>query len=305
MSGNRDLGADAGDSAIQDQQEKPGEPSIDERADRFLLFEVYMIQRDEKMGRLLIPKELALDHFPPLANRRNSYTARIKITTPQDFSSTVTVSFNVTENAFAIDSKWWREYVNRRNDLRSMDVIGFYRPVPAAHKYHYLVDFVRRANQQITSMPEFKPQNFLFQLNFTNTANKTRTIFIPREIEVRNHFPVIGIRADNFGLVRLHFTDARNNDWPVKMMVAVPTCTAQLYMLKFSEKFVMENNLEDGDLIRFYIPDRPLHSRHFLIEFVKGGGEMLELSQVSGTAETMVMGTMEQMEAETEKIKAR
>lgn len=68
------------------------------------------------------------------------------------------------------------------------------------------------------------------------------------------------------------------------MMVAVPTCTAQLYMLKFSEKFVMENNLEDGDLIRFYIPVRPLHSRHFLIEFVKGGGEMLELSQVSGTA---------------------
>ncbi|KAE9460903.1 hypothetical protein C3L33_07268, partial [Rhododendron williamsianum] len=138
MSVNRDLGADAGDSAIQDQQEKPGEPSIDERADRFLLFEVYMIQRDEKMGRLLIPKELALDHFPPLANRRNSYTARIKITTPQDFSSIVTVSFNVTENAFAIDSKWWREYVNRR-----------FTSVRPLHSRHFLVEFVKGGGEML------------------------------------------------------------------------------------------------------------------------------------------------------------
>lgn len=33
----------------------------------------------------------------------------------------------------------------------------------------------------------------------------------------------------------------------------------------------MEYNLEDGDEIRFYKPVQPLHSRHFLIEFGRGG----------------------------------
>ncbi|KAH7836985.1 hypothetical protein Vadar_008187 [Vaccinium darrowii] len=262
-----------------------GETSTEERADRLLLFEVCLIQSEAKMDRLLIPKELALVHFPPLANRRNTYSGRIKITIPEESSSMVTVSFNTTENAFVIvGSKWWREYVIRRNDLRPMDVIRFYRPVPAAHKYHFLVDFVRRAKQQIKNVPEFKPQNFLFQLNFTNTGSKTRTIAIPRQVEVRNYFPVVGIPVETLGIVRLQFTDARNNDWLVKVTVIVPNSTTRLYTMKFSEKLVVENNLEDGDLIRFYKPVQPSHARHFLIEFVKGHGEMLELSQVSGTA---------------------
>ena len=35
--------------------------------------------------------------------------------------------------------------------------------------------------------------------------------------------------------------------------------------------FVNEYNLEEWDVIRFYKPVQPLHSQHFLIEFLKRG----------------------------------
>lgn len=40
-------------------------------------------------------------------------------------------------------------------------------------------------------------------------------------------------------------------------------------MLVLEEDFVIDKNLKDGDVIRFYKPVRPLHTLHFLVELVR------------------------------------
>ncbi|KAI8523280.1 hypothetical protein RHMOL_Rhmol13G0061000 [Rhododendron molle] len=284
MSENRDIGADAGDLNVQQQDEAAAEEHpANEGAEPVFLFEVYLIQGDDEMDALLIPRELASDHFPPLQNHRYiTYAEHIQINEPEEgLSSDVTVGFLGLESAFVIANDWWKEYVIR-NSLTPLDAIRFSRPVPAAPNNHFLVDFVRRGNQQNMIVPEFRAQNLLFQLNFTNRANKGRLLSIPTE-EVRNHFPAIGIPSESVGKARLHFTGAQNNEWPVTITILVPTPTTVHHMMTLSDKFVTENNLEVGDLIEFYKPVQPLHSRHCLIKVAKGAGQ-LELGQGSGSA---------------------
>ncbi|KAE9460858.1 hypothetical protein C3L33_07270, partial [Rhododendron williamsianum] len=174
------------------------------------------------MDALLIPRELASEHFPPLLNRY-TYAERIQITEPEEgLSSDATVGFLGEENAFVIANDWWKEYVNRKG-LRPLDAIRFYRQVPAAPNNHFVVDFIA-------------------------------------------------------------FYWCRNNEWPVTITILVPTPTTVHHMMPLSDKFVTENNLKVGDLIEFYKPVRPLHSRHFLIKVAEGAGQMYELGQGSGSA---------------------
>lgn len=63
-------------------------------------------------------------------------------------------------------------------------------------------------------------------------------------------------------------------------------------------------NLENGDLIKFYIPVQPLHSRH-LLNLWKVVVRCWNWSKHQELQERMAMGTVEQMEVETEKIKTR
>ncbi|KAG5514811.1 hypothetical protein RHGRI_036007 [Rhododendron griersonianum] len=277
---NRDIGADAGDLNVQQQDEAAAEEHpANEGAERVFLFEVYLIQGDDEMDALLIPRELASEHFPPLLNRY-TYAERIQITEPEEgLSSDATVGFLGEESAFVIANDWWKEYVNRKG-LRPLDAIRFYRQVPAAPNNHFVVDFVRRGNQQNMIVPEFRTQNLLFQLNLTNRANRGRLLSIPTE-EARHR---IGIPSESVGKARLHFTGARNNEWPVTISILVPTPTTVHHMMPLSDKFVTENNLKVGDLIEFYKPVQPLHSRHFLIKVAEGAGQMYELGQGSGSA---------------------
>ncbi|KAF7150151.1 hypothetical protein RHSIM_Rhsim02G0117000 [Rhododendron simsii] len=287
MAENIDIGADAaGDLNVQQQEEEvaaAAEHPANEgpEPEQVFLFEVYLIQGDDEMDVLLIPRELASDHFPPLLNRRYTYVEHIQITEPEGLSSDVEVGFLAVESAFVIANDWWKEYVNR-NGLRPLDAILFSRHVPGAPKNHFLVDFIRRTNQQNMNVPEFRLQNLLFQLCFTHWANTVRLLSIPTE-EVRQHFAAIGIPSESVGKARLHFTGARDNEWPVTMILA-PTPTTVHHMMTFSDKFVTENNLKVGDLIDFYKPAWPLHSRHFLIKVAEGAGQMLEPGQGSGSA---------------------
>ncbi|KAF7121414.1 hypothetical protein RHSIM_Rhsim13G0049100 [Rhododendron simsii] len=283
MAENVDIGADAGDLNVQQQEEEVAaaeEHPADEGPEPVFLFEVFLIQGDVEMDTLLIPRELASDHFPPLLNRY-TYSEHIQITEPEGLISDVQVGFLAVESAFVIADDWWKEYVNR-NGLRPLDAILFFRHVPGAPNNHFLVGFVRRTDQQNMNVPEFRTQNFLFHLSFTHWANTVRLVSIPTE-EVRHHFPAIGIPSESVGKARLHFTGALNNEWPVTMILA-PTPTTVHHMMTLSDKFVTENNLKVGDLIEFYKPLRPLHSRHFLIKVAEGAGQMLEQGQGSGSA---------------------
>ncbi|KAG5514812.1 hypothetical protein RHGRI_036008 [Rhododendron griersonianum] len=280
MSEYLDFGADAGDLNVEQQEEAVAEEHpANEWAERVFLFEVYLIQGEDEMDALLIPRELASEHFPPLLNRY-TYAEHIQITEPGGGpSSDVTVGFLGEESAFVIANDWWKQYVNR-NGLRPLDSIYFSRHYPAAPNNHFVVDAVRGGNQQNMNVPEFRNRNLLFQLSFTHRANTTRLLSIPTE-EARHS---IGIPSESVGKARLHFTGARNNEWPVTITILVPTPTSVHHMMPLSDKFVTENNLKVGDLIEFYKPVRPLHTRHFLIKVAKGAGQMYELGQGSGSA---------------------
>ncbi|GFZ02002.1 hypothetical protein Acr_15g0006110 [Actinidia rufa] len=96
--------------------------------------------------------------------------------------------------------------------------------------------------------------------------------------EMRNHFLVVGIPAETHGMERLYFTYAQNKDWCIKVMVygvSFPT-----YMLLLEKAIANKYNLEAGDVITFYKPVQPLHSRNLLTEFVKGGETETDQAQL-------------------------
>ena len=148
-----------------------------------------------------------------------------------------------------IESEWWQHCV-KRHKLEATDVIRFYRLVSPSRDCHFMVDFVKRS-QEITSIPEFKEENFLWLTGRTE--------------EVRNHFPAVGVPAKTHGTERLYFSDAKNQDWWVYIMG---------YDHRFPKStltFVNLYKLGVRDVIRFYKLVQPLHWRHFLIGIVKGG----------------------------------
>ncbi|XP_057484626.1 uncharacterized protein LOC130771004 [Actinidia eriantha] len=230
------------------------------------LFEVHLILSDVESNRLFIPVEQALDHFPPLGDDRENYAENIQFTFPEDLNLVITVIYDNSEAGFVVESNWWKRIV-KFHKLEARDVVCFYRPSQPSQRYHYLVEFMKRDKDSMI-LPEFKPENFLFRLKLTESVITYLRLIVPTE-DVRNHFPAVGIPSDTHGMERLYFTDAQDKDWCVQIMVYLRSCP--IHMLILERPFAMEYNLEDGDEIRFYKPVQPLHSRHFLIEFGRGG----------------------------------
>ncbi|KAG5514810.1 hypothetical protein RHGRI_036006 [Rhododendron griersonianum] len=217
------------------------------------LFEMRLTQRDFEQGRLVIPLDLILPYFPPLANaanRRNNYSRTIQVTDPENTHLNLLMRFDVSESALVHEGDLWKETFQMFK-TEATDMIRFYRPVLMAHPYHFLVDFG-------SSTPEFKPENFLFQLELKHYGIAFRRLVVPTE-EVRKHFP--HVTRDE---MIMRFTDTQNKSWLMKILFVSHT-----YMLVLEEDFVIDKNLKDGDVIRFYKPVRPLHTLHFLIELVK------------------------------------
>ncbi|GFZ02001.1 hypothetical protein Acr_15g0006100 [Actinidia rufa] len=245
------------------------------------LFEVYLAPKDVQFDRLSIPMEQALDHFPPLADRRDNYDEKIKISDPENLHLNMTLRCDLSEFAFVMDgwSNWWSEVV-RWHKLKVMDVVRFYRPLQPLQENHYLIDFVKRS-QQVASIPEFRQENYLFKVQVTAASIMSRRLIVPTEA-VRSHFSAVGIPAETHGLERLYFTDALIKEWIVE--ITVYGSSNPTYMLILEEAFVGEYDLENEDAIKFYKSVQPLNARHFLIEFVKRGEAVTDTSQ-SGSAE--------------------
>lgn len=103
------------------------------------LFEIHLTQKDMDSKKLLVPMELALGHFPYLANRQCTYTETMQISNSRNNSMLLTVSFDVQESAFVIGSStWWLQNVSI-NKLKAKDSIWFYRPLYHSRDQHYLM----------------------------------------------------------------------------------------------------------------------------------------------------------------------
>ncbi|KAH7856560.1 hypothetical protein Vadar_002787 [Vaccinium darrowii] len=233
----------------------------------FFLFEVCLYQKDAELDRLLIPVELAMDHFPSLAYRQHDYEETIQITNPCNTSELATVKYDRKEFAFAIGSTWWPRIASL-NKLEAKDTIRFYRPLHPERDQHYLVDCVNFISPEIVSLPEFVPENFLFQLELDQVAIIMKSLIVPIE-DARKHFSALGIPAETHHVERLYFTNAENEEWRVKILASDRIHT--LYTIELEEDFLDQNNLEDGDVIKFYKPVGSSKPRHFLFEVVKGG----------------------------------
>ncbi|KAE9460861.1 hypothetical protein C3L33_07273, partial [Rhododendron williamsianum] len=244
------------------------------------LFEVLLFPRDVEQDRLLIPVEAALEYFTPLANRQETYKLKIEITDHQKSHWHMTVTYEPSECSFVVENKWKRFVAWNR--LEIMDVLRFYKTVPISYDFHYLVELVKRRSPLI--IPEFKLENFMFQLPLTDRDIRFQRLFISAE-DVHKHWPKVGVPADTHYFERLYFSDDLNAAlWGIKIAYEIDS-----YRLMLADYFT-KHNLEKGDMIRFYRPVHPLHSRHFLIEYEKGVGNQTQ-SEIVATDDTMDRGS--------------
>ncbi|GFY93029.1 hypothetical protein Acr_08g0014250 [Actinidia rufa] len=173
---------------------------------------------DIEKGRLSIPVEKALDLFPPLANRQKTYEEEAEISDTENNYKLVTITYDRSECAFLIKNSLWQRFVHRHG-LRVKDVIRFYRPNPFSRgQNRYLVDFVKRGQEnEADNVPEFKQDNFLFELPLTSCDIWYRRLVIPKA-EVGIHFPGIRVPAETHKMERLNFTDKHNKSWCIKIV---------------------------------------------------------------------------------------
>ncbi|KAH7846815.1 hypothetical protein Vadar_018503 [Vaccinium darrowii] len=167
------------------------------------------------------------------------------------------------EKAFMI-VKGWKELSDWHNWDHSV-VIGFYKPVPLLSINHFLVKFQRMV-ETLPKFPEFRRENFLFQIELTTSdIGYSRLFMHSKEVEI--HFPAIKhVPKTKRKKEIVRFTDAKNKDWYMDVVYY----NANSYMIiKEWEEFVKERNLVARDVIKFYKPVVPLHLRHFLIEIVR------------------------------------
>ncbi|XP_057468188.1 uncharacterized protein LOC130757463 [Actinidia eriantha] len=259
---------------------KSGDPSstptkVNEFKFRKFLFEIQLTPNDFEKGGLFIPVETALDFVPPItASLQRFYYEKIKISTPSRTRAwSMAITYDPEECLFLINSRRWQQFAHRHG-FKPSDIIRFFKPFPRVENTHFLIEHVKKADEEGTRstvvVPEFKKKNFLFQkqliLYEVRNLNK-RPLQLPKE-EVKKHFSALRIPVPSHKMERLYFTDARNKEWCWKFMFLSGT-----YMVVDGwEGFVNEHKVDAGDAIRFYkfVDNRKLHpERHFLIQHVK------------------------------------
>lgn len=143
-------------------------------------------------------------------------------------------------------------------------LILFYRPGFRSHTAHYMIEFERRTEYQNIA-PEFRSEDLLFELELGESDIWMSRLFLPFE-SVHEHFPSIRIPKRSQKKVVVKFTDAQGKNWYMEIV----RYTAEKYMIiKWWDEFVKNHRLEAMDVIRFYKPENPSHSKHFFIEIVK------------------------------------
>ncbi|KAF7119341.1 hypothetical protein RHSIM_Rhsim13G0048600 [Rhododendron simsii] len=242
-------------------------------------FEVLVTPGDVKLNKLLIPVEAALKCFPPLADCQETFKKKIKISDPQNVDWPMTLRYDPSECFFILENMW--QIFAVYNNVETLDTIRFYKPVPRSDDNHYLVETVKRSYEN--TIHEFKNENFMFELLLTDTDIQFQVLFICDQ-DVFKHFSEVGIPDGTHDIERLYFTDDLNvHFWDIKIRYH-----RGFYLLMLAD-FFTEYNLGKGDMISFYRPVHPLHSRHFLIAFVKGGSNGTQSETASD--DTMVGGS--------------
>lgn len=255
---------------------------------KIFLFELRLTPDDIGQARLFIPVEITMDNdFPPPPPKHgpNTWEKKITISDAQGRVWPMTMRYIREECAFLIDSEWWLSFA-LSNDLKTKDVIRFYRPFGAtgggngSQNNHYLIEKHVRLRDQDEGVGENFPATFMrekfeFQWLVSEYNLNFGSMMLDEEI-VRRHFRAVRIPTRSGEtprhVERLYFTDAQNREWCMKITYHA----SGTYMIDWGE-YVKEHNVEAGDVIRFYRPPfqrvQPLTSRHFLIEHLKRFGE--------------------------------
>ncbi|CAL5353446.1 unnamed protein product [Camellia sinensis] len=141
---------------------------------------------DVEQGMLFIMKKKAAKYFLPIPTHlpNYKYEHQIVISDSQNQNWNMTLVYNSFLYAFFI-TRGWHWFVVR-HDVKVTDVICFYRPLSPSHDLHFLIEHVRRG----VNTPEFKPENFLFELQLNFIYGRFDWLKLPKE-ELRNHFPAI------------------------------------------------------------------------------------------------------------------
>lgn len=230
---------------------------------------------------LVIPAAEAAAFFPPIsAYCESNMEDELQITDSDNKEWTMTLVNYIEENVYLI-TKGWTPYA-AWHKLEPTDVIAFYMPSAFSAEKHYKVNFVG-LGENLAGIPEFTKGNFLFDLELQLADIEDSRLFIPIA-EVETHFPAI-MMVPGTGRTKeiVKFTDARSKDWYME----ITFYEGVGYMITDGwEDFVREHKLEALDVIMFYIPTRPLHTKHFLIEYVrkKEGGSGSNPSQPPGSS---------------------
>ncbi|KAL7201108.1 hypothetical protein ACSBR1_032923 [Camellia fascicularis] len=100
-----------------------------------------------------------------------------------------------------------------------MDVTSFYKHPSRLHNRHFLIQHVKAGELKTENPPEFKAENFLFEVQLTSSYVSHNWLKLPKE-EVRNHFPAIMVPDGTRKLERMNFTDAQNKEWRMRIAIS-------------------------------------------------------------------------------------
>ncbi|XP_057508191.1 uncharacterized protein LOC130791095 [Actinidia eriantha] len=213
-------------------------------------------------NRLLIPTGRAKQHFPRFYRGGSTKPKILHLIIPQVKEWHMPVMHCSDEDAFMF-TRLWLQFVKFHN-LKPLDKIRFYKPVPRLHTRHYTVAFWRTAGN-IAQIPEFRTKNYLFGLEMTAGDVGYKRLFIHND-DVTNHFPSFHIPIKTRTTDMIKLTDVQNKDWYMDVIRYSP----DFYMIiEEWDEFVKERNLKAKDVIKFYRPVQPSHRKHFLIEIVR------------------------------------
>ncbi|KAH7862139.1 hypothetical protein Vadar_000664 [Vaccinium darrowii] len=225
-------------------------------------------------NRLVIPFVLASAHFPAVATtedqpKKNQYkTLQFTDFHHQDWD--MKIEYYRDEHGYILTG--WQKFSTQYN-LKPMDFIRIYEPVPRLHPHHFLIKVEKK--EQRMDPPEFKDENLLFRIKLDQSDIDFNRVFLAGDDVMRN-FPGVEIQRHSGKKKIMRFTDAKGKNWYMDIM---RYDEKKYMMMEGWDEFAKEKGLEVEDLIRFYKHVDPCHSKHFLIRIAKkrgtGGGPRL------------------------------
>lgn len=215
---------------------------------------------------LTIPAGIAKEYFPTLGCTGGEQKLQIQDFVGREWDLPVT--YNQATDSFTNTSQW--QEISNFYRLSASCLILFYKPAFRMHSAQYTIEFERRVDYE-NRVHEFRIEGFLFKIELAESDLWMGRLFLPF-LPVHKHFPAICIPVRSQKVVTMKFTDAQRKNWYMEIV----RYTDERYMIiKWWDEFVKNHSLQAEDVIRFYKPEYPSHSMHFLIEIVKDGPNQL------------------------------